>query len=154
MRNAAPSAPPRPPGGSTRKRGDEPETPLRRLAYTAAGALGTSAAGAFLARYNWRPRTIAGFLTAVGAGFAARGDTATLRSIGAGTMAAAGAALSLMILDKDTPAASAETVAAAAKKPANAGELPPGALEAAFERARRQLAMSEPDYADYVDELA
>jgi hypothetical protein len=115
------------------------ETPLRRLGYTAAGAAGTALVGSFLASQGWAPKTIAGALTAVGAGLAWRGDEATIRSLGAGTMSAAGSQLALMVIDdrgkKPTPAP-------AAKKPANADELPPGALENAFERARTRLALS------------
>lgn len=140
-----PFSPPAAPRRMPRKP-DGPETPGERLAYTAAGALGTSLSGALLARWKWRPQTIATVLTALGAGIALRGDSPTIRSVGAGTMAAAGGQLSLMILEKNTPPP-AETVATAEKekKPSNAGELPPGALEAALERARARLAMTDSD---------
>lgn len=136
LRNAAPMMP------RARKSRDE-ETPLRRLGYTAAGAAGTALIGSFLASQGWAPKTIAGALTAVGAGLAWRGDEATLRSVGAGTMSAAGSQLALMMID-DRPRTAAPTPA---KKPSNADELPPGALESAFERARARLALSS-DYPD------
>ena len=129
--------------GLSRPRGNiklKEETPLRRLGYTAAGAAGTALIGSFLATQGWAPKTIAGALSAVGAGLAWRGDDATVRSIGAGTMSAAGSQLALMLIDdrdeKKTPPPKD------AKKPSNADELPPGALESAFERARMRLALA------------
>ncbi len=124
------------------------EKPLRRLGYTAAGAAGTALVGSFLASQGWAPKTIAGALTAVGAGLAWRGDEATIRSLGAGTMSAAGSQLALMVIDDrgKKPA----TVATPTKKPSNADELPPGALESAFERARTRLVLSS----DGADDIA
>jgi hypothetical protein len=137
FRNAAPRAP----------RADKPddETPLKRLAYTAGGAAGTALAGSFLAHEGWAPKTIATALAAVGAGLAWKGDAPTIRSVGAGVMSAAGSQLALMVIDdRDKKAASAAApTAQAGKKPANAaGALPPGALEAALERAQARLALS------------
>jgi hypothetical protein len=121
---------------SPRARQDS-ETSMHRLGYTAAGAAGTALLGSFLARQGWAPKTIAGALTAVGAGLAWKGDGSTIKSVGAGTMSAAGSQLALMLIDdRQKPAA-----ATAPKKPANADELPPGALESAFERARERLAL-------------
>ena len=137
LRNAGPRpALPRP-----AKKPEKEETPLRRLAYTAGGAAGTALAGSFLAHEGWAPKTIATALAAVGAGLAWKGDAATIRSVGAGVMSAAGSQLALMIIDdhdrKPTPALPA------AKKPSNAANsLPPGALEAALERAQARLALS------------
>nr|HEX4316249.1 hypothetical protein [Kofleriaceae bacterium] len=133
FRNAAPRAP-RAPVTAT---GDE--TSLRRLGYTAAGAAGTALVGSFLAREGWAPKTIATALAAVGAGLAWKGDEDTIRSVGAGAMSAAGSQLALMMIDdRGKPAAES---ASAPKKPANAGELPPGSLENAFERAKTRLAI-------------
>jgi hypothetical protein len=141
-RNAAPrnvvaprvSAPRAPRGKPTE------ETPLHRLGYTAAGAAGTALVGSLLARQGWAPKTIASALTAVGAGLAWKGDGSTIRSVGAGTMSAAGSQLALMVMDdRDKKPAS---TAVAGKKPANADSLPPGALENAFERARHRLALA------------
>ena len=136
FRNAAPRAP-RAPRASTRP---EEETPLKRLAYTAAGAGGTALAGSFLAHEGWAPKTIATALTAVGAGLAWKGDAHTVRSVGAGVMAAAGSQLALMSIDdKDKKPAAATQIA---QRPSNAAALPAGALESALERAQAHLAIA------------
>lgn len=134
-RNAAPRAP-----RAASKQ--DPETSTHRLGYTAAGAAGTALLGSFLARQGWAPKTIAGALTAVGAGLAWKGDGSTIKSVGAGTMSAAGSQLALMMIDDHSAhPAHATTTVATAKKPANADGLPPGALENAFDRARERLAL-------------
>ena len=140
FRNAAPRAP----RATTAK--PEEETSLKRLGYTAAGAATTSLAGSFLAHEGWAPKTIATALAAVGAGLAWKGDAPTIRSIGAGVMSAAGSQLALMMMDERDHKASGPTAQTVqgpvAKKPANAGELPPGSLENAFERAKTRLSIS------------
>ncbi len=134
-RNAA--GPPRAPRAPRAGKADD--NSMHRLGYTAAGAAGTALLGSFLARQGWAPKTIAGALTAVGAGLAWKGDGSTIKSVGAGTMSAAGSQLALMMIDdRERPAAAPKV---ATKKPANADELPPGALESAFERARERLAL-------------
>ena len=136
-RNAAPRAP--------RTIKPEEETPLRRLAMTAAGAGGTALAGSFLVHEGWAPKTISTALTAVGAGLAWKGDSATVRNIGAGVMSAAGSQLALMMIDdrtsKPSNASVQQPTQTALKKPSNAGELPPGSLENAFARAQTRLAV-------------
>ena len=138
FRNAAPRAP---------RASSQPETPMHRLGYTAAGAGGTALLGSFLARQGWAPKTIAGALAAVGAGLAWKGDSETIKSLGAGTMSAAGSQLALMMI-ADNSAPSGGTAVASAKKPSNADALPPGALENALERARQRLALHESDSID------
>jgi hypothetical protein len=136
FRNAAPRAP----RAAAAKGGDDS---LHRLGYTAAGAAGTALVGSFLAREGWAPKTIATALAAVGAGLAWKGDESTIRSVGAGAMSAAGSQLALMMIDdRDHKAAASAPAVATAKKPANAGELPPGSLETAFERAKARLVLS------------
>jgi hypothetical protein len=132
-RNATPRAPRAP------RTADE--TSMHRLGYTAAGAAGTALVGSFLARQGWAPKTIAGALAAVGAGLAWKGDGSTIKSVGAGTMSAAGSQLALMLIDDREHKSAAPTTVATVKKPANADGLPPGALENAFERARERLAL-------------
>ncbi len=115
---------------------------MHRLGYTAAGAAGTALVGSFLARQGWAPKTIAGALAAVGAGLAWKGDGSTIKSVGAGTMSAAGSQLALMLIDdRDRVSKPAAVTVATGKKPANADGLPPGALENAFERARERIAL-------------
>jgi len=141
FRNAMPRAP--------RQAKAQPgeDTALRRLGYTAAGAAGTALVGSFLAKQGWAPKTIAGALSAVGAGLAWRGDAETIRSLGAGTMSAAGSQLALMLIDDRDKKV---TTAVAAKKPANADELPAGALESALERARTRLALASSELPDAI----
>ena len=131
------NAGPRPPRVS--KPANQPETALHRLGYTAAGAAGTALVGSFLAREGWAPKTIASALGAVGAGLAWKGDSATIRSLGAGAMSAAGSQLALMMID-DHGKQPAPAPAPPVKRQADA--LPPGALERAFERAKAHLALS------------
>lgn len=116
--------------------------------YTAGGAAAAAALCAVIARYNWLPATFAtGLATAIGGTTAAVATNPKFQAAGQGVMAAAGAQLGLVLIDnhyqeKATLAALASTKPDA-KKPANAEGLPPGALEAAYERARRRLAMAE-----------
>lgn len=144
VRNVTPRAP--------RASKQQEETPLRRLGFTAAGAAGTALVGSFLSSQGWAPKTIAGALSAVGAGLAWRGDDPTIRSVGAGTMSAAGSQLALMLIDdrgkKQAPPPATTT---AGKKPANADELPAGALENALERARQRLALASSELPDAID---
>jgi hypothetical protein len=115
---------------------------FQRLKYTAAGAAGTALTGSILAKQGWAPKTIAGTLTAVGAGLAWKGDGEPVRSVGAGVMSAAGSQLALMMID-DHEEKKAAAAAPPAKKPSNANDLPPGALQAAIDRARMRLAWTE-----------
>ena len=119
----------------------EDETSTHRLGYTAAGAAGSALIGALLARQGWAPKTIAGTLTALGAGLAWKGEGSTTKSLGAGTMSAAGAQLAMMMID-DHQTKQEVKVATVVKKPANADDLPPGSLENAFERARERLTIA------------
>lgn len=134
------NATPRPSAPRTPRSKPTEETSVHRLGYTAAGAAGTALVGSLLARQGWAPKTIASALTAVGAGLAWKGDGSTIRSVGAGTMSAAGSQLALMVID-DQEKRKPGAVVVAGKKPANSDELPPGALESAFERARNRLAL-------------
>lgn len=132
-RNAAPRAP--------RTGKPEDETPLKRLAYTAGGAAGTALAGALLRHEGWAPKTIATALGAVGAGLAWKGDAATVRSVGAGVMSAAGSQLALLMIDEHDQKTATPPTTQVAKKPSNVDGLPPGALENALERAQARLAL-------------
>ncbi len=143
VRAAAAPRPPRPP--------EAEETTGQRLAYTAAGAAGTALVGGFLAKQDWQPKTIAGVLTAVGTALALKGDSSMIQSIGAGAMAAGGGQLALQVMDDRYERALKELAKKEpppARRQANAYDLPPGALESAFERARMHTALTSDDYAD------
>jgi hypothetical protein len=136
FRNAAPRAP-RAPRSAT----EHEETPLKRLGMTAAGAAGSAFLGAFLTKEGWAPKTIAGALTALGAGLTWKGEGATTKSVGSGAMSSAGGQLVLMMMDEHTQKQPAPQVATA-KKPANADAIPPGSIERALDRARRRIAIN------------
>ncbi len=146
FRNATPSAPRAPRAPRSATPGDD--TPLKRLGYTAAGAAGTSLAGSFLSHEGWAPKTIATALAAVGAGLAWKGDGPGIRSLGAGVMSAAGSQLALMLIDDRDRKAPAPTPSPRTKKQSNSDELPAGALENAFERAKVRLAMASGEQMD------
>jgi hypothetical protein len=138
VRNAAPRAPRAP-----RATADHDETSLKRLGYTAAGAAGSAFLGAFLSKEGWAPKTVAGALTALGAGLTWKGDGATTKSVGSGAMSSAGGQLVLMMMDEHSTKHAAPTVATAtAKKPSNADGVPAGSIERALERARARIAIN------------
>jgi hypothetical protein len=115
--------------------------------YTAGGAAAAAVTCALVARENILPPTfVTGLVTAIGGTAAAIAHSETYRAIGQGAMAAAGAQLGLVLLDNHYQESAKKPMVAAkadGKKPSNAENLPPGALEAAYERARRRLAMAE-----------
>lgn len=152
-RNAAP--PPRSSTSSRSSTGPRPsgartgtDTHAWRTIKTAGGAVGAALACAYIARENWiPPKVVTGLVSAVGGTLAVGGQSDTLRAVGAGVMSAAGAQLGLMLIDDHYHGSGNGTLATAAiptagKKPANAENLPPGALESAYERARTRLAMA------------
>jgi hypothetical protein len=131
---------------------------------TAGGAAGAALACAYIARENWIPPLfVTGLLSAVGGTLATLGRNETLRNVGTGVMAGAGSQALLMLIDshydsletqKRIVAAQAEKAAAdkakaehakadASKTTRSADSLPPGALEAAYGRARARLAMAQ-----------
>jgi hypothetical protein len=126
----------------------EDESTLKRLALTAGGAAGSALTVSFLKREGWAPKTAATTLTALGAGLTWKGDSAQVRSVGAGVMAGAGSQLALMMLadqdakkSEDEPKKTDDT-----KKPANADGVSARALESAMERARARVALSSGQY--------
>lgn len=118
-----------------------------QVAKLGGGMLAGALTCAYVARQDWLPpKTITAATTAVGGALAVGGESDTLRWIGAGAAAAAGGQLLLLAVDDQLQSRPPEQVVSKdkppAKKPANADGLPPGALEAAYERARRRLAMT------------
>lgn len=122
-------------------------SPGRAALYTAGGAAAAAVTCALVARENLLPPTfVTGLVTAIGGTAVAIAESETYRAVGQGVMAAAGAQLGLVLLDNHYQETTKKPVIATksdAKKPSNAENLPPGALEAAYERARRRLAMAE-----------
>jgi hypothetical protein len=121
-------------------------SPGRAALYTAGGAAAAAITCALVARENLLPPTfVTGLVTAIGGTAVAISESETYRAVGQGVMAAAGAQLGLVLLDNHYQETAKPAVAAKSdtKKPSNAENLPPGALEAAYERARRRLAMAE-----------
>ena len=119
-----------------------------QVAKLGGGMLAGALTCAYVARQDWLPpKTITAATTAVGGALAVGGESDTLRWVGAGAAAAAGGQLLLLAVDDQLQSRPAEPVVSKdkppAKKPANADGLPPGALEAAYERARRRLAMTQ-----------
>ena len=129
------------PRRSTRRRATAPAPDLSNTIASVAGGGGGAVVGGLLANRGWDPAMVALAMT-VGGGVGAYTLDGGLR-IAANGLAAAGAGqLALALLanqaDNDAPAPSA-----AKPKPSNAGDLPPGAIESAFERARRRLSMDD-----------
>jgi hypothetical protein len=129
----APRAPRKPPEAAAEK------ASVGALLPAAGGAASVAAVGTLLAHEGWKPKTIATGLAALGALLAWRGRTEAEREVGLG---AAGAALGqLLLLLWPTESEHSTAVATNENKPRQAEALPPGALESAFERARRRLAL-------------
>jgi len=117
-----------------------------QLAKLGGGMLGGALACALIAREEWLPpKTVTGAAAAVGTALMVGGESDTARWLGAGMAAATGGQLLLLTVDDHAQSKPPEKAASntAQKKPANADGLPPGALEAAYERARRRLAMTQ-----------
>jgi hypothetical protein len=145
LRNAAP---PEQPARNAPRAAGVPLSHGQTAIYTASGAAIAAIGCALLARYDVMPATFAtGIATAVGATAAVVSKSPIAQAFGQGSMAAAGAQLGLVLLDRHYQENAAKAVLTASrpepKKPSNAESLPPGALEAAYERARRRLAMAE-----------
>jgi hypothetical protein len=117
-----------------------------QLAKLGGGMLGGALACALIAREEWLPpKTVTGAATAIGTALMLGGESETARWLGAGAAAAAGGQLLLLTVDDHQQTKTHETLPGKTpppKKPSNADGLPPGALEAAYERARRRLEMT------------
>ena len=133
---------------------------LLRIGTTVVGAGVASVAGAVAVKYGFHPDLVSIGLGAVGL-YSATRQRELYRDAGLGAVSAAGSQLLLMRLNPPPAPKPAEPPAAAANpapaKPASApqpaqhmnadlGSLPPGMLDAAFERARAELAVSSDGY--------
>jgi hypothetical protein len=129
------------------------ESPGWQVAKIIGGAVGTSLACALVARQDWiPPKALTGGVSAVGAALMLGTHSPTVRAFGAGAVASAGGQFTYLMLDDAAQIKHAAQQVAdktpPGKKPSNAEGLPPGALEAAYERARRRMAlMHQPEAA-------
>jgi hypothetical protein len=156
FRNAAPRAPSTRASRATTAT-DEKQPPrdptfFERAGYTALGMGGASIAGALAARWGFHPLWFAAGATGAGALLMARYNTRNknAQAASAGAFSAGGSQLVLMLLQQARAQPPAQQVASKDTQPAQPakdgtrrqlGALPPGALDAAFERARSTLTM-------------
>jgi hypothetical protein len=131
------------------------ETTMMRIAYTAGGILGASLAGVLATRFGFHPGAVASVITGVGSYAALKGDALPrTRSIALGAAAVGGSQLLFMNFAGAQAAPAPTSVnqnhapptIAVRPKNADLGTLPPGALDAAFERARAELALTHDAY--------
>jgi hypothetical protein len=126
------------------------ETTLERLGQLVPTALGAGAAsigGALATRWGFHPQTVAIGLGLAGVGLAAKAETREWQRAGLGAFSAGGSQFILQALRKSPQPPSqvaSHAAPAPARKNAEVGALPPGALDAAFERARAELAVNDP----------
>jgi hypothetical protein len=150
-RNAARAKPSQP--ASSNEPTDTPtgtadDRALDTLKVAGGGLLGALAC-AIAARLDLaRPEIVTGTAALLSLGLAVQDKYKGLRTVGAGALAGTGGQLALLLVDdlqRPPNKDGAPAVASASpppKKPSNAEGLPPGALEAAYERARRRMALS------------
>ena len=124
------------------------------LLQTLGGAAATSVVGAYAVKWGIHPELVSTGLSLAGGYFAWQSQEDLTRHLGAGAASAAGSQLLLLKLSP-APAApklaatqTAPTQTAQISRPKNAdlGALPPGMLDAAFERARAELAVAGDGY--------
>jgi hypothetical protein len=139
MKRARRRTPPPTPRQRAPRRNAAPKPDLGNTIASVAGGGGGAILGGLLANRGWDPATVALAMT-VGGGLGAYTLDGGAR-IAANGLAAAGAGQLALALLADQTEASAPTPAP--KPRANAASLPPGAIESAFERARRRLAMDD-----------
>jgi hypothetical protein len=146
---------------STAGRNETAESAIQRLGQLVPTALGAGAAsigGALATRWGFHPETVAIALGVAGIGIAAKAETKDWQRAGAGAFSAGGSQLVLLALRKaqqpNRPAPPSQPALASRPKNAELGALPPGALDAAFERARAALAVDADPYAHEHDHMA
>ena len=153
------AAPPRPTASRTAAgKGDPTESAFQRIGQLVPTALGAGAAslgGALATRWGFHPQTVAIALGALGVGIAAKAETKEWQRAGAGAFSAGGSQLVLLTLRKAQQQSRPAPPSPPTPRPKNAelGALPPGALDAAFERARAALAVDADPYAPEHDHM-
>jgi hypothetical protein len=132
------------------------------LLQTLGGAAATSVVGAYAVRWGFHPELVSAVLGATGGLVAWRSDKPVNRAIGAGAASAAGSQLLLLQLTPPRPAPQVATptpthgpapvpTQVLQHRGAELGALPPGMLDAAFERARAELAVTGDGYPQSFD---
>ena len=158
LRNAGPPAP-RPAPRPSAPRSKEPPPPTTKdtfvqLLQTLGGAAATSLVGAYAVKWGLHPELVSTGLGVAGGYFAWQSPKELNRHLGAGAASAAGSQLLLLKLNPAPAAPKAATQPPAPAQPAqlprpknaDLGALPPGMLDAAFERARAELAVAGDGY--------
>ena len=156
-RNAGPLAPR--PSASRSKAASSPPSQTKKdsfvdLLQTLGGAAATSVVGAYAVKWGLHPELVSTGLSLAGGYFAWQSQEDLTRHLGAGAVSAAGSQLVLRMLNpapatpKLAATQTAPTQTAQIPRPKNAdlGALPPGMLDAAFERARAELAVAGDGY--------
>ena len=150
-RNAAPPrAAPRPPGPRAAQSQAARPTPLGQFLFTVTGALTGSLGGALASRWGFHPTTVAAVIGGAGALAAYKLEGEGKRTFAAGAASAGGSQLLLLTLQKaqdstkpaHDPKPEPPPTPPAPRRQSDLGALPPGALDAAFERARAALAIN------------
>jgi hypothetical protein len=159
-RNAGPTAPA---SRATVAKSKEPPPPTKKEAFvqlveTLIGAGVTSVVGAYAVKWGLHPELVSAGLGVAGGYAAWQSPKDLTRHVAAGAASAAGSQLALMWLNPGPAAPKAAPTQAApaqiaATQPApvpgrhaDLGSLPPGMLDAAFERARSELAVAGDGY--------
>jgi len=145
-RNAGPPTPRAPRASSQQPAAPSPSRDLERLWPYAAGAAGTAIVGTMLAREGVAPKTIAGGLALTGGLLGWRLTNKTERNL---ALAVGSAALAQLVLLKWGDVKDDNKGKSDDAKPRQARALPPGALESAFERARRRVALDSDEAARF-----
>jgi hypothetical protein len=154
------AGPPAPRASAPRNRGVPPQpSPTKKdsfvdLLQTLGGAAATSVIGAYAVKWGLHPELVSTGLGLAGGYFAWQSPEKLNRHVGAGAASAAGSQLLLLKLSPApaaskpvaTPTAPAQTAQLPRPKNADLGALPPGMLDAAFERARAELAIDGDGY--------
>jgi hypothetical protein len=112
----------------------------------------TTTAGVVGASQNWSAEKVAAGVALGGVVAAWIGDGDMIKNVGSGVAAAATAQLAMTVLDKRKAQTLVVAQAApAAKRPSNAGEVPPEAVREALERVRTRMAMQREMDEDQAD---
>jgi hypothetical protein len=145
FRNAA-QPPPRPRANAMPT--TDRDTPAWRTLKALGGSTLAAVGCALIAREKLLPPKLATVtMSGIGATLALAAHSPTAREMGLGAASAASAQLALLVLDdhyrETAQVTGAKTaIVTTAPRPANLDGLPPGALEAAYDRARARLAMT------------